>query len=81
MVSRGLYALSRHPIFLGFLTVFTGYAAMLPTRLSLMLLIGAYVGLRVQAGKEEAHMIRTYGEPYRAYARRVGRFLPSVGRL
>jgi protein-S-isoprenylcysteine O-methyltransferase Ste14 len=38
MVSRGLYALSRHPIFLGFLTVFTGYAAMLPTRLSLMLL-------------------------------------------
>ena len=81
MVSGGLYSISRHPIYLGFLTVFTGYAAMLPTPLSLGLLLGAYVGFRTQASAEEAYMLRTYGAPYREYARRVGRFLPGVGRL
>lgn len=81
MVMSGLYSISRHPIYLGFLTVFTGYAAMLPTPLSLGLLIAAYVGFRTQASAEEAYMLRTYGEPYRDYARRVGRFLPGVGRL
>lgn len=81
MVSTGLYRISRHPIFLGFLTVFTGFTAMLPTPLSLGLLLGAYVGFRVQASAEEAYMLRTYGEAYRNYARRVGRFLPGAGRL
>jgi protein-S-isoprenylcysteine O-methyltransferase Ste14 len=81
MVSGGLYRLSRHPIFLGLLTVFTGYAAVLPTPLSLGLLLAAYLGFRRQAAVEEAYMVRTYGEAYRRYARRVGRFLPGVGRL
>jgi len=71
----------RHPIYLGFLTVFAGYTAMLPTRLSLVLLAAAYLGLRSQAGREEVYLLRTYGEPYRAYARRVGRFVPGLGRL
>jgi protein-S-isoprenylcysteine O-methyltransferase Ste14 len=81
LVTGGLYRISRHPIFLGFLTVFTGYALMMPTPLSLALLLGAYVGFRTQAGTEEAYMVQTHGEPYRAYARRVGRFLPGVGKL
>lgn len=80
IVSSGLYRLSRHPIYLGFLTVFTGYAAMLPTPLSIVLLVCAYALFRGQANAEEAYMLRTYGEPYRAYARQVGRFLPGLGR-
>lgn len=81
MVSDGLYSISRHPIFLGFLTVFTGFAAMVPTPLALFMLLGAYVGFRTQAATEEAHMLRTYGDAYRHYASGVGRFLPRVGRL
>ncbi len=81
MVTSGLYRISRHPIFLGFLTVLTGFAAMLPTPLSLTMLLGAYIGFRTQADAEEAYMLRAYGEPYRAYARRAGRFLPGLGRL
>ena len=30
---------------------------------------------------EEPHLLRTHGEPYRAWASRVGRFVPRVGRL
>jgi protein-S-isoprenylcysteine O-methyltransferase Ste14 len=30
---------------------------------------------------EEAYLIRTYGDAYRAYARQVGRFVPGLGTL
>jgi protein-S-isoprenylcysteine O-methyltransferase Ste14 len=81
LVTSGLYSLSRHPIFLGLLAMLAGYAAMLPTRLSLFLLAGVYIGFRLQIASEEAYLDRTYGEAYRAYARRVGRFLPGLGKL
>lgn len=82
LVTGGLYALSRHPIFLGLLVAIAGYTAMVPTPLSLGLLIGAYVGFRAQAGVEEAYLARTYGEAaYRDYGRRVGRFVPWLGKL
>jgi protein-S-isoprenylcysteine O-methyltransferase Ste14 len=81
VVSSGLYRFSRHPIFLGFIMVFAGYAAMLPTPLSMLLVAGLCIGFRLQAAAEEAYMLRTYGEAYRYYARRVGRFLPGLGKL
>jgi protein-S-isoprenylcysteine O-methyltransferase Ste14 len=81
LVRSGLYGFCRHPIYLGLLTALVGYATLLPTRLSLALLLAAYVGVRVQAAAEEAYLQRTYGEPYRDYAHRVGRFLPGIGRL
>jgi protein-S-isoprenylcysteine O-methyltransferase Ste14 len=30
---------------------------------------------------EEPYLIRSHGDAYRAYAARVGRFLPGIGRL
>jgi protein-S-isoprenylcysteine O-methyltransferase Ste14 len=81
IVTGGLYRFSRHPIFLGFLLVFAGYAAMQPTPLSVALLLAAYVGLRIQARAEENYMLRTYGDAYRRYAGRVGRLLPGIGKL
>jgi protein-S-isoprenylcysteine O-methyltransferase Ste14 len=81
LVVGGLYRLCRHPIYLGLLTAIGGYAAMLPTALSLALLAVAYVGVRAQAAAEEAYLVRTYGDAYHAYARRTGRLLPGLGRL
>jgi protein-S-isoprenylcysteine O-methyltransferase Ste14 len=81
LVTGGLYSFCRHPIYLGLLAALTGYAMLLPTPLSLVLLAAALVGARLQAAAEEAYLLRTYGETYRAYARRVGRFVPWVGRL
>jgi protein-S-isoprenylcysteine O-methyltransferase Ste14 len=81
IVRGGLYRLSRHPIYLGILILLAGFTAMLPTPLSLFLLLAAYLGFRVQMRVEEDYMLRTYGEPYREYGRRVGRFLPWVGRM
>jgi protein-S-isoprenylcysteine O-methyltransferase Ste14 len=81
LVTSGLYSFCRHPIFLGLLTTLAGYAALLPTPLSIALVLFAYVGFRSQVAVEEDYLLRTYGEDYRAYASCVGRFVPGLGRL
>jgi protein-S-isoprenylcysteine O-methyltransferase Ste14 len=81
LVTSGFYRFCRNPIFFAILILLTGYTLLLPTRLSLALLVGAFIGIRQQALTEEAYLCHTYGDAYRAYARRVGRFLPGIGRL
>ena len=80
LVTGGLYRFCRHPIYLGLLTAVAGYTALLPTAVSLLLLATTYTRVRIQAAAEEAYLERTYGASYRDYARRVGRFLPGIGR-
>lgn len=80
-MTDGLYRFCRNPIYLALLIVVAGYALLVPTLLSLALLIGTYVGSRQQTLAEEAYLARVYGDAYRAYARCVGRFLPGIGRL
>jgi len=81
LVVGGLYRFCRNPIYLGLLVTLAGYTLLLPTLLSLALLGGAWLGIRSQVAAEEDHLRRTYGEDFVAYARRVGRFLPWLGRL
>jgi protein-S-isoprenylcysteine O-methyltransferase Ste14 len=80
LVTHGLYRYSRNPIFLAFLIFLVGYVVLVPTPLSPALLVGTYFGIRRQISVEEEYLARTYGEPYREYAGRVGRFLPGIGR-
>jgi protein-S-isoprenylcysteine O-methyltransferase Ste14 len=81
LVTSGLYRFCRHPIYLGLLTAVVGYAALLPTVFSLVLLVAVYIRVRIQTSAEEAHLERTYGTAYRDYASCVGRFVPGIGRL
>jgi protein-S-isoprenylcysteine O-methyltransferase Ste14 len=80
LVTTGLYRYSRNPIFLAMLVTLVGYVLLLPTRLSLALLAAASLGIRLQIGAEEAYLSHAYGDAYRIYARRVGRFVPGIGR-
>lgn len=81
LVTSGLYRFSRNPIFLAMLIAIAGYALLLPTGLSLALLVGTYFGMRRQVAVEETYLLSTYGEAYRIYAQRVGRFVPVLGRI
>lgn len=81
LVTTGLYRFCRNPIFLALLVTWTGYALLLPTTLSFCLLAGGFIGMRQQVLLEEAYLLRTYGDAYRDYARRVGRFVPGIGKL
>jgi protein-S-isoprenylcysteine O-methyltransferase Ste14 len=81
LVTTGFYRFCRNPIFFAILIMLAGYTLLLPTRLSLALLAGAFIGIRQQVLTEEAYLSRTYGDAYRAYARHVGRFVPGIGKL
>jgi len=81
LVTGGLYRYSRNPIYVAMLTALLGFALLLPSWISLGLLVGAGLGIRRHVRDEEAYLARTYGEEYRRYAARVGRFVPGVGRL
>jgi protein-S-isoprenylcysteine O-methyltransferase Ste14 len=81
LVTGGVYRFCRNPIFLGMFLSIAGLTVLLPTWLSAAVLLGTLICVRSQVLEEEAYLLRAYGEEYRAYARRVGRFLPGVGGL
>jgi protein-S-isoprenylcysteine O-methyltransferase Ste14 len=76
LVTGGLYRFCRNPIYIALLSVVLGYTLLLPTRLSVALLIGSIIAVWQQVRTEEAYLLRTYGEEFQEYARDVGRFLP-----
>jgi len=82
LVTTGLFAVVRNPIFAGVLAAFLGLFLVAPTTLaagSWVLLLAA-VEIQVRF-VEEPHLLRVHGNVYRKYAGRVGRFLPGLGRL
>ena len=79
LVTAGLYRFSRNPIFLGMFILLGGLTVLLPTWLSVAALLGTIISVRSQVREEEAYLSATYGQAYRAYTRRVGRFLPRLG--
>jgi len=81
LVERGMYRWSRNPIFLWMMIGWTGLALLVFDPLLGLLVLAKFLGVRAQVLQEERWLTETYGEPYRAYAARVGRFLPGIGRL
>lgn len=81
LVREGIYRLCRNPIFLAMLMAMVGFTVLLPTWLTVAVLVGIWFGIRRQVLEEEAYLRRAYGDDYASYAERVGRFLPGIGRL
>jgi protein-S-isoprenylcysteine O-methyltransferase Ste14 len=81
LVATGLFRFSRHPIYTGVLGWMAGLVGVAPSPWSAVAAVGVTVALMVQARLEEEHLIALHGDAYRAYARRVGRFVPGSGRL
>lgn len=81
LVDGGVFRVVRNPIFTGLLMFLAGYACLTPAWWSLTLWIATAVGIRVQVAWEERHLGMQHGAVYSAYAARVGRFVPWVGRL
>ena len=78
LVVRGLYRLSRNPMYLGVLTLVSAWAVFFrsPVLVVYALVVAAcfHTFIRVY---EEPHLEREFGEEYRAYKARVGRWLPK----
>lgn len=81
LVTAGPFAVVRNPIFAAMVPAVLGLALLTPNILSLagVLLLAVAVELQVRL-VEEPYLLRTHGDGYAAYASRVGRFVPGLGR-
>ena len=76
IASKGLYALIRHPQYLGLGLAALGLAIMWPRFLTLVLFAVMLFLYYILAKDEERRMTNRFGESYKAYQERTGMFLP-----
>jgi protein-S-isoprenylcysteine O-methyltransferase Ste14 len=82
LVTAGAFALARNPIFTAMTITSAGLAAAVPNPVSLVATMALFLSVQIQVRAiEEPYLRRTHGAVYAAYAARVGRFWPGVGRL
>jgi protein-S-isoprenylcysteine O-methyltransferase Ste14 len=82
LVTTGVFAYVRNPIFTAMVAAQLGVALMVPTWLSVAALGALVVAVQLQVrAVEEPHLRRVHGAAYIEYASRTGRFLPGIGRL
>ncbi len=76
LVMTGPYRVTRNPIYIGFVLVYFGLSIVLTSVWILLLLLPVLVILqRGVVRREEAYLERRFGEAYRAYTKRVPRWL------
>ena len=77
LVTTGVYALVRHPMYSGFWLMALGQALLLPNWVAGPAgLIGFGALFFGRVAREEAMMISAFGDEYRAYMRRTARVVP-----
>ena len=71
LVSSGLFAVSRNPIFLAMRVNLLGLFLVLPNAISLCLLVAGEILMQVQVRLEEEHLAQLHQENYVAYRAKV----------
>jgi len=82
LVTTGLFAWVRNPIFSFMWLSLLGLALLIPNVTALLGGLLTIVGIELQVRVvEEPYLTSTHGERYFRYASTVGRFVPRIGRL
>ncbi|MPY68271.1 isoprenylcysteine carboxylmethyltransferase family protein [Deinococcus sp. SDU3-2] len=75
LVQRGLFRVSRNPIFLGMRLTLLGLLLVEPNAVTVAALVAGELLMQVQVRLEEAHLETVHGETYRLYRQQVRRWL------
>ena len=82
LVVDGAFSITRNPIFSAMVVTAIGLVLMVPNALGMTGLVCLIVALELQVRfVEEPYLRRVHGGAYDAYAQRVGRFAPAIGRV
>lgn len=75
LVTTGIFAVSRNPIYVGFFVFLVGQLLVFPNWIPLCYLIGGTLLFHRQVLREEEFMRERYGQEYLEYCRRVRRYV------
>lgn len=75
LVTKGLFSLSRNPIFLGMISTTAGLFLLLPNALTFFAMAASYIVIQIQIRLEEAHLLQQHGTEYAAYKQRTRRLI------
>lgn len=82
LVTGGLFRLARNPIFTAMTATAAGLTLLTPNVIALLGALALLAAIQLQVRiVEEPHLRRMHGQSYVDYGRRVGRFLPGIGRF
>jgi len=73
--TTGIYSISRHPFYLGFIFILFSSCLFSPHYINILAFAGAWIIHHFIMIKEEQFLNAQYGEKYRQYAKRVKRYL------
>jgi len=80
VVSTGAFRYVRHPLYLASILSYLGLSISTASFLSLALLVVIFVFYNYLASYEERLLELSFGEEYRRYKKRTGKWLPKIGR-
>ena len=79
LVTNGPYRWVRHPLYTVGSSLFIAFGMMADNWFIAGLGILTFILMAVRTPKEEANLIEKFGDEYREYMKRTGRFLPKLG--
>jgi protein-S-isoprenylcysteine O-methyltransferase Ste14 len=80
LVTSGPYRWVRHPLYTVGSSLFLAFGLMADNWFIAMLGVLAFIAMSVRTPREEANLIAKFGDEYREYMKRTGRFLPKVSK-
>ena len=78
LVTSGPYRWVRHPLYTVGSSMFVAFGLMADNWFIALLGVLAFVGMAIRTPREEANLIEKFGDEYREYMKRTGRFLPRL---
>lgn len=77
LVTNGIYKYIRHPLYTFGSSLFISFGMMADNWFIILLAVLAFIAMAIRTPKEEANLIEKFGDEYREYMKRTGRFLPK----
>ncbi|HET9589785.1 MAG TPA: isoprenylcysteine carboxylmethyltransferase family protein [Anaerolineales bacterium] len=78
LVTSGPYRWVRHPLYTVGSSMFVAFGMMADNWFIALLGILAFIAMAIRTPREEANLIDKFGDDYRDYMKRTGRFLPKL---
>mgnify|MGYP001031015205 FL=1 len=75
LVDKGVFTISRNPVFLGVVVFYIGIFLILPNTLSFTLAVVMLIIVQVQVRLEEEYLLETHGKAYQIYKNSVRRWI------